>query len=131
MTRAGLRPDDGMQAAIGMVGDCPDAAFLVDRDGTIIAWNTAASELFGRPAWEASAHTCAAIVKGCSPAGSPLCRAGCPLLTDKGPAPRSAVMRIRNGGLGPGRSVQVHHLPIRDPRLGTTIAMLHVIDSLT
>jgi PAS domain-containing protein len=129
MTGARLLPDDRLQAAIDIVGDCPDAAFLVARGGTIVAWNRAASELFGIPAWDASARNCAAVVQGCSPAGEPVCRAGCPLLTDVARAPRSVAMRVRCGGLGAGRTVSVHHLPVRDARLGTTIAVLHLVDA--
>jgi hypothetical protein len=51
MTRSRLLPDDRLQVAIDVVGDCPDAAFLVAREETIVAWNTAASELFGILVW--------------------------------------------------------------------------------
>jgi PAS domain-containing protein len=128
MTRARLRPDDRLEVAIGIVGDCPDAAFLVARQGTILAWNAAASELFGIPAWDASARNCAVVVQGCSPALVPICRAGCPLLTDTEPVPRSAAMRVRCGSLARGRPVSMQHLPIRDPLLGTTIAVLHLVE---
>jgi hypothetical protein len=129
MTRSRLLPDDRLPVAIDIVGDCPDAAFLVAREGTIVAWNTAASELFGIPVWDASARNCAVVVQGRSPAGAPVCRAGCPLLNDGAQAPRSVAMRVRGGGLGPGRPVNVHHLPVRDSRLGTTIAVLHLVDA--
>src|SRR4029077_15019557 len=129
MTRARPRADDAIQVAKGMVGDCPDAAFLVARDGTILAWNSPASELFGIATWQASAHRCAGVVQGCSAAGEPVCRAGCPLLTGRKAAPSSAPMRVRFGGLKGGRSVRVHHLPIRDAQLGTTIAVLHLVDA--
>jgi hypothetical protein len=128
MTKAGLRPDDRMRVAIGIVGDCSDAAFLVAGEGTIVAWNTAASELFGIAAWDASARSCAVVVNGCSASGEAICRTGCPLLKGATPAPASTAMRIRRGRLGPERSIHVHHLPIKDPERGTTIAMLHLVD---
>jgi len=128
MTRARLQTDDLMQLAIGIVGDCPDAAFLVATDGTIVAWNTPASELFGIATWDASAHNCGAIVHGFSQSGEPICRAGCPLLTGREPAPPSTAMRVRSGLLDSVRAVNVHHLPIRDAMLGTTIAVLHLVD---
>jgi hypothetical protein len=128
MTSARLRPDDYLQVAKGIVGDCSDAAFLADGQGTIVAWNTAASELFGIVAWDASARNCAAVVQGCSPAGVPICQARCPLLRDAGRVPRSMGMRVPSGSLGRSRPVNVQHLPIRDPRLGTTIAVLHLVE---
>lgn len=128
MPRDRLRPDDRLQVAIDIVGDCSDAAFLVDRQGTIVAWNAAASELFGIAAWDASARSCAAVVQGCSPSAEPICRAGCHLLRDAGAASRSTEMRVTCGSLGRSRPVNVQHLPIRDPGLGTTIAVLHLVE---
>ena len=128
MTMARLRPDAILGLAIGIVGDCSDAAYLVDGRGTIVAWNTAASELFGIAAWDASARSCAAVVQGCSPAGTPICRAGCPFLKESQPAPPSVEMRIPSGGLGRSRLVNIQHLPIRDPVSSTTIAVLHVVE---
>lgn len=129
MIKAGLRPDDLIQVAIGIVGDCPDAAFLVAGEGTIIAWNTAASELFGIAAWDASARNCAVVVQGCSVSGETICRAGCPLLIGSTCAPRAVAMRIPSGRIAPRRTVQVHHLPIKDQERDTTIAMLHLVDA--
>jgi hypothetical protein len=37
-------------------------------------------------------------------------------------------MRVRCGGLGSGRAVHVQHVPIKDLRRGTTIAMVHLVD---
>jgi hypothetical protein len=127
MTKSGLQPDDRMRAATGIVGDCADAASVATREGTIVAWNAAASELFGIATWDASAQSCAVVVQGCMVSGEAICRAGCPLLIGSTSAPRSVAMLIPRGRLGPGRAVHVHHLPIKDPRLGT-IAMLHLVD---
>ena len=128
MTMARLRPDAILALAIGIVGDCSDAAYLVDGRGTIVAWNAAASELFGIAAWDASARNCAAVVQGCSRAGTPICRAGCPFLDESAPAPPSMEMRIPSGSLGRSRPVTIQHLPIRDPALGSKIAILHLVE---
>jgi hypothetical protein len=128
MTSARLLSEDRLQVAIGIVGDCSDAAFLADGQGSVVAWNTAASELFGIVTWDASARNCAAIVQGCSPAGVPICQARCPLLRDAVRVPRSMEMRVPSGSIGRSRPVNVQHLPIRDPRLGTTIAVLHLVE---
>jgi PAS fold len=128
MTSARLLTEDRLQVAIGIVGDCSDAAFLVDRQGTIVAWNAAACELFGIVAWDASARNCASVVRGCSPAGVPICRAGCPLLSDAGRATRSTEMQVPCGRLGRSRPVNLQHVPIRDPQAGATIAVLHLVE---
>jgi hypothetical protein len=117
-----------VQLAIGVVGDCAGAAFLVARDGTIVAWNSRATEVFGIPAWGASAHNCAAVVCGHTADGVPVCKRACPLLSGAEPAPGAVAMRVRSGGLGSDRAVLVQHVPIKDPRRGTTIAMLHLVD---
>jgi hypothetical protein len=128
MTRGRAQADDLIQLAVGIVGDCPEAAFLVATDGTILAWNSRATEVLGIPAWEASARSCAKVVCGHSADGAPICTAGCPLLTGAVAVPQALAMRVRSGGPGSSRAVHVQHLPIKDPRLGTTLAMLHLID---
>jgi hypothetical protein len=128
MTRGRARADDPIQLAVGIVGDCPDAAFLVATDGAILAWNSRATEVFGVPAWEASAHNCAAVVCGHTADGVPVCKWGCPLLSGAEPAPGAVAMRVRSGSLGSDRAVLVQHLPVKDPRRGTTIAMIHLVD---
>jgi PAS domain-containing protein len=128
MTRTRGLAEDLIQTAAGFVGDCPDAAFLVAQDGTIVAWNSPATDLFGIPPWEASAHNCATVICGRSADGAPLCRIGCPLLAGAEPVPGPVAMRVRCGGLGSGRAVHVQHVPIKDLRRGTTIAMVHLVD---
>jgi PAS domain-containing protein len=128
MTRTRVLGEDLIQAATGFVGDCPDAAFLVARDGTIVAWNSPASDLFGIPAWEASGRNCATVICGRSADGAILCRIGCPLLAEAEPVPGPVAMHVRGGGLGSGRAVQIQHVPIKDLRRGATIAMIHLVD---
>jgi PAS domain-containing protein len=129
MTRTRVPAADLIQAAAHFVGECPDAAFLVARDGTILAWNSPATDLFGVPAWEASAHNCAEVVRGRSAEGASLCSTHCPLLTGLAePVPGPVLMRVGCGGRGSGRAVNVQHVAIRNPLRGTTIAMVHLVD---
>jgi hypothetical protein len=130
MTRARVLTEDLIQAAAQFVGDCPDAAFLAAGDGTIVAWNSRATDLFGIPAWVASAHNCAKVVCGRSWDGAILCRTGCPLLTGAAePVPGPVPMRVTSGRSGSSLAVHVQHVPIKDPVAGATIAMVHLIDA--
>ncbi|HEY8761537.1 MAG TPA: PAS domain-containing protein [Candidatus Dormibacteraeota bacterium] len=129
MTRTRVPAEDLIQAAAHFVGECQDAAFLVARDGTIVAWNTRAAELFGIPAWEASAHNCAKLVRGRSADGAPLCSTNCPLLAGLAePVPGPVPICVGYGSRGSGRAVNVQHVPIKNPLRGTTIAMVHLVD---
>jgi hypothetical protein len=128
MTRTRVPAEDLIQAAADFVGDCPDAAFLVARDGTIVAWNPPASYLLGIPAWVASARNCADVIRGRAADGAPLCRIGCPLLAGAEPFPGPVAMRVSGGGLGSGRPVRVQHVPIKDLQRGATVAMVHLVD---
>jgi hypothetical protein len=130
MTRTRVAAEDLIQAAAHFVGDCPDAAFLVAADGTIVAWNSQATDLFGIPAWEASAHNCAKVVCGRSRDGAILCRTGCPMLTGAAePVPGPVSMRVTCGGRGSSLAVHIQHVPIKDPLGGATIAMVHLVDA--
>jgi PAS domain-containing protein len=127
MTPTRARTEDLIRAAAGFVGDCPDAAFLVAPDGTIVAWNSEATDLFGIPAWEASAHQCATVICGRAADGASLCSIDCPLLAGAEPVPGPVAMRVRCGRLGSDRAVRLQHVPIRDLRRGTTVAMVHLV----
>ncbi|HEY8681323.1 MAG TPA: hypothetical protein VIN01_09760 [Candidatus Dormibacteraeota bacterium] len=129
MTRTRDLTEDLIRAAAGFVGDCPEAAFLVAGDGTIVAWNSQATNLFGIPAWEASAHNCAKVVCGHSAEGAALCSPACPLPAGTAePVPGPVAMLVRCGGLGSGRAVHVRHVPIKDPQRDSTIAMVHLVE---
>lgn len=56
-----------------------DAAFAVDRAGLILAWNTAASRLFGYSASEALGRRCWELLEGRDVFRNRYCCEGCPL----------------------------------------------------
>jgi|GEM_PF-299482 len=66
----------GVEEIIGSTGE---AAFAVDRDGVIIAWNTAASRLFGYSAPEARGRLCWELLQGRDVFRNRYCCQGCPL----------------------------------------------------
>ena len=47
-----------------MVASTSDAAFAIDGEGLVVAWNQAAEALFALPASEAMGRHCAEIVEG-------------------------------------------------------------------
>lgn len=53
-----------------LVQSTSDAAFAVDSDGLIRAWNGEAEKLFGRPAGEALGQSCGEILKGSDECGA-------------------------------------------------------------
>jgi PAS domain S-box-containing protein len=62
-----------------MVASTSDAAFAVDGDGSVIAWNGAAETLFGLPAAEAIGRPCGDLVQGSDECGA-VCSPDCPVL---------------------------------------------------
>jgi hypothetical protein len=72
--------DDAFRQARSRVVESSAPAFMVDTEGIIVAWNTAATGFFGIPAWAASAHLCADIVRGSG------CSEGCPFLRSVAPS---------------------------------------------
>jgi len=124
-----LSPEDLLAVAAGMIRDTSTPAFLVDTDGTIRAWNTAACEFFGIPAWQATAHSCSLVVRGCQDGGEPLCTRKCSQLQAfrRGQAMESMEMVVRTGRLPSSRrSAIVHHLPLTHPDAGP-VAVLHLL----
>lgn len=61
-----------------LVQSTSDAAFAVDSEGTVTAWNTEAEKLFGRSKIEALGQSCGEIVKGTDECGV-VCSAHCPV----------------------------------------------------
>jgi PAS domain S-box-containing protein len=59
-----------------MAESTSDAAFAVDGEGLIVAWNRAAEALFVLPASEAMGRHCGEIVQGSDECG-PVCSEGC------------------------------------------------------
>ena len=118
-----------LSTAAGIVGDCAEPAFLVGMDGTILAWNSAASEFFGIAAWHAAGRNCALVVRGCSLDGTAACQPNCTVLVAlaQGIAAEAMEMVARTGDLPAGRRpALVHHLPITHPDAGP-LGVLHVL----
>lgn len=59
-----------------IVDSTGDPAFAVDGAGTVVAWNSAATEAFGVSAGEVKGHRCCDLVKGSDERGS-FCSAEC------------------------------------------------------
>ena len=57
-----------------------DAAFAVDDQGLICAWNRAAEKLFGYPASEVLDKPCAPLFQGRSSLGTEICGEPCSLI---------------------------------------------------
>lgn len=57
-----------------------EPAYAVGRDGTIVAWNTAASRIFGYSASSAVGRKCWDLLQGQDAFGNQYCCEGCPLL---------------------------------------------------
>jgi len=60
----------------GMAESTSDAAFAVDGDGLVVAWNRAAETLFALPAHEAVGRPCRDIVQGADECGT-VCSEDC------------------------------------------------------
>jgi DNA-binding CsgD family transcriptional regulator len=60
----------------GMVASTSDAAFAVDGEGLVVAWNQAAEALFALPASEAMSRPCREIVQGADECGA-VCSQDC------------------------------------------------------
>jgi PAS domain S-box-containing protein len=57
-----------------------EPAYAVDGDGVIVAWNSAASEVFGYSSDEAMGQKCWELLKGKDTFGNQYCHEQCPLL---------------------------------------------------
>jgi PAS domain S-box-containing protein len=84
-----------------------DAAFAVDLQGEVRAWNTAAEKLFGYPASLAIGKPCATLVRGWTDSSKPVCCEYCDILecTRKGSGISSFDMQVTTGS---GQSVWVN-----------------------
>jgi PAS domain S-box-containing protein len=59
-----------------LIGGTSDAAFVVDSEGVVVAWNEAAQKLFGIPAGDAIGQPCRTIVHGIDECGA-VCSKSC------------------------------------------------------
>lgn len=62
-----------------LVASTSDAAFAVDGDGSVIAWNGAAETLFGLPAAEAIGRPCGDLLQGSDECGA-VCSRDCTVI---------------------------------------------------
>jgi len=63
----------------GMIFATGEPAYAVDRDGTIVAWNAAASRAFGYRSPQAVGHKCWELLQGQDAFGNQYCSERCPL----------------------------------------------------
>lgn len=66
-----------MIEARDLVNFASDAAFAIDRDREIVAWNTRAQELLGYSRDEVIGERCADSLQAVLAGGEPLCVPGC------------------------------------------------------
>jgi PAS domain-containing protein len=96
----------------------------VDIEGTLLAWNTAATELFGLPPWQASSHACFEVLRGLRRQGLAACSADCPVLAGLA---SHTVPRGADAILEPsGTPVRMHHLAVWD-ELDRPVAVLLLV----
>jgi len=62
-----------------LVSSTGEPAYAVDRDGTVVAWNAAASRAFGYAAAEAVGSACWSLLQGQDAFGNAYCGPACPL----------------------------------------------------
>ena len=60
---------------VDLVSCASDAAFAVNRDHRIVAWNKRAEDIVGYPSAEVLGRRCGDVVRGVYPSGEPLCTA--------------------------------------------------------
>lgn len=119
------------------IGASPEPAFIIDIDGKITEWGTAAAELLGMTARSAVGRRCYDVVRGRLPDGEPVCRSGCPYLAglaeDRGAAPFDMDVTPRRRGSGappPRRLVEIRHVALHSEAGGHPL-MLHLLHDVT
>jgi PAS domain S-box-containing protein len=73
-----------MNNAANLVYYASDAAFALDGDCRLVAWNTRAEALYGYSAKEVLGRYCHQVLRALLPDGRPLCSPDCPALTSFG-----------------------------------------------
>ena len=74
---AGSSEEDVMVDARDLVDLASDAAFAVDGDSRIVAWNSRADDLLGYAPSEAIGRRCYDVIQAILPSGEPLCAPNC------------------------------------------------------
>lgn len=125
----GAASTQSLNAAVSLLHDSREAAFIVDRQGRIVYWNHAAEALFGVAGAEAVGRHCATVVRGLSSVGEIQCTRTCPLLA-RAPRDDSYVVSDMRVPTRPRPSrwsdVRLHHVPLEDDS-GRFSGILHVV----
>ena len=110
--------------ARSMVSGAGDPAFLVDMEGTLLAWNSAATELFGVTPWQASSHPCSEAMRNLRRKGEAACSADCPILAGLvlGSIPAAIDVILQPTG----SPLRIHHVAVWDERK-LPVAVLHLV----
>ncbi|MBI4491955.1 MAG: helix-turn-helix transcriptional regulator [Chloroflexi bacterium] len=122
---------ESVRALASGLADSPEPTFVVALDGTIVAWNPAAAELFDVPAWQAIGQPCQAIIAGATAQGDAVCCAACVVLREAA-AGRSAPATDLVATLGrPARRrwLRVHVVGLKDAE-GQPQGVLHLVEDV-
>ena len=110
--------------ARSMVSGAGDPAFLVDMEGKLLAWNSAATDLFGVAPWQASSHPCSEAMRNLRRQGEAACSADCPILAGlvHGSIPAAIDVILQPTGL----PLSIHHVAVWNER-NRPVAVLHLV----
>jgi DNA-binding SARP family transcriptional activator len=117
-----------MNNAANLVNFASDAAFALNGDCQLVAWNTRAEALFGYRAQEVFGRYCHQVLRALLPVGQPLCSPDCPAMTsfDRGTpfAARSCLSPHKDGHWMP---VALSSMAVpRTANDGESVAMIFV-----
>lgn len=112
------------------VAACSDPAFVVDESRTIVLWNAAAAEAFGRPLADVRGRPCHEVIAGIDGHGKALCTATCQkwALARRGMAVHNFDIKVlQTHGLWANVSV----MPVQDPTSfeprGRLVGLVHIL----
>jgi PAS domain S-box-containing protein len=120
-----------IRALANLLADSPEPLIVVALDATIVRWNAAATDLFGRRAAQALGRPCWEIVAGRTVQGEQICNAACPILQEaaagRSPPPTEMVISRRD----PVQSLQVmvHHFTLMDAP-GQPQGLVHLVEDV-
>ncbi len=124
-----MKDREKLRLIAALIGESTEPTFVVDMGGKIAAWSETAARFFEVSQEEALGKTCAALLKGCSGFGEPLCRFPCPALqqVEGGSIVPAQDMSVALGR-HPGRRtyVRAYHLAIHDEQR-RPIGVLHLL----
>ena len=112
------------------ISACGDPAFVVDEKRTIVLWNAAAADAFGRPFADVRGKPCHEVIAGIDGHGKPLCKPTCQkwALARRGAAVHNFdIKALPTHGVWANVSV----MPVYDPTSfdpnGRLIGLVHVL----